>query len=194
MVGMKSNIAELAPDATGLSQLVKNGDIQPLELVDAVIDAIERTNGDLNAVITPMFEMARDSARSAAIDPHAPFAGVPFLLKDIRASYTGVPTSEGCALLREVQRSYDSEIVKRHRRAGLICVGKTNTPEFGLTATTEPHAFGPTRNPWKPGPHAGRFQRRSGRSRSRPDSANGSMAATEAGRFGSPLHAAGCSD
>ena len=148
MVGMSLNIAELAPDAVGLGQLVKDGQVHPLELVDSVIDAIERTNGDLNAVITPMFEMARDHARSAAVDSSAPFAGVPFLLKDIRAAYTGVPTSDGCGALRDVPKAYDSEIVRRHRRAGLICVGKTNTPEFGLTATTEPHAFGPTKNPW----------------------------------------------
>ena len=148
MVGMKLNIAEIAPDATGLSELVKNGEIQPLELVDSAIDAIERTNGELNAVITPMYETARDIACGSAMDPQAPFAGVPFLLKDIRAAYAGVPTSDGCTLLRDVRKSYDSEIVKRHRRAGLICIGKTNTPEFGLTATTEPHAFGPTRNPW----------------------------------------------
>lgn len=151
MVGMSQNLAELAPDALGLSQLVKQGQIQPLELVDSVIDSIERTNGDLNAVITPMFEMAREAASSASVDPGAPFAGVPFLLKDIRAAYTGVPTSDGCRMLRDIQKTFDSEIVRRQRSAGLICVGKTNTPEFGLTATTEPHAFGATKNPWNLG-------------------------------------------
>ena len=148
MVGMSLKIADLAPDALGLSQLVKQGQVKPLELVDSVIDAIERTNGGLNAVVTPMFEIARETARGASVDPSAPFAGVPFLLKDIRAAYTGVPTSDGCRLLRDVPKTYDSEIVRRQRHAGLICVGKTNTPEFGLTATTEPHAFGPTKNPW----------------------------------------------
>ena len=148
MVGMSLNIAELAPDAVGLGQLVKDGQVRPLELVDSVIDAIERTNGNLNAVVTPMFEMARDHARGASVESSAPFAGVPFLLKDIRAAHSGVPTSDGCAMLRDVPKAYDSEIVRRHRLAGLICVGKTNTPEFGLTATTEPHAFGPTKNPW----------------------------------------------
>ena len=148
MVGMSLKIAELAPDALGLGQLVKQGQVKPVELVDSVIDAIERTNGDLNAVITPMFEMAREAARAASVDESAPFAGVPFLLKDIRAAYNGVPTSDGCRLLRDLPKTYDSEIVRRHRNAGLICVGKTNTPEFGLTATTEPHAFGPTKNPW----------------------------------------------
>ena len=145
---MGLNLTELAPDAVGLSQLVRDGEVSPLELVDAAIGAIERLNGDLNAVITPMFEIAREAARSAEVDSGAPFAGVPFLLKDIRAAYSGVPTSEGCALLRGAAKTYESEIVSRHKRAGLICVGKTNTPEFGLTATTEPHAFGPTKNPW----------------------------------------------
>ncbi len=126
--------------------MVRRGEVSAVELVDAAIDAIERTNGDVNAVVTPMFEIARAEAARAL--PATPFAGVPFLLKDLRARYAGVPTSEGNRLLGASRARYDSEIVSRHKRAGLICVGKTNTPEFGLTATTEPHAFGPTRNPW----------------------------------------------
>ena len=133
-------------DAVALADLVRKGEVRPLELVDASIAAMEGIGFDLNAVTTPMFELAREEARIVCSD--APFAGVPFLLKDIRAGYMGVPTSDGSALLRDRPVGFDSEIVRRHKRAGLVCIGKTNAPEFGLTATTEPHAFGPTRNPW----------------------------------------------
>ena len=146
---MPLSSSDIDHDAHGLAALVQRGDIHPLELVDATIAAIESTQSDLNAVITPMFEQARAEARSyEAKDSRGLFGGVPYLLKDIRASYAGVPTSSGSALLRDAVLDYDSEIVIRHKRAGLICVGKTNTPELGLTATTEPHAFGPTKNPW----------------------------------------------
>lgn len=143
---MPIRITDLDQDALGLADLVRKGEVKAAELVDSAIDAIERTHGDLNAVNTRMFEIARAEARKDRAD--GPFAGVPFLLKDLRAAYRGVPTSDGSALLRTAVARYDSEIVSRHKRSGLICVGKTNTPEFGLTATTEPHAFGPTRNPW----------------------------------------------
>lgn len=146
MGSMPIRIATLGQDAVGLAELVRNREVTPLELVDSSIDAIESLNPKLNAVVTPMFEMARAQAGKASLD--GPFAGVPFLLKDLRASVAGVPTTEGNAVLGSQRARYDSEIVTRHKRAGLICVGKTNTPEFGLTATTEPHAFGPTRNPW----------------------------------------------
>ncbi len=136
-------------DALGLAELVRSRQVQAVELVDSVIDAIERTHSDINAVNTRMFDAARVEANK--VRPDAPFAGVPFLLKDLRASYAGVPTSDGSALLRNATASFDSEIVRRHKRSGLICVGKTNTPEFGLTATTEPHAFGATKNPWDTG-------------------------------------------
>ncbi len=139
----------LEHDGLGLAGLVRSGEVQPVELVDTVIEAIERLDGQLNAITTPMFEIARERAAEPTLQ--GPFAGVPYLLKDIRASYAGVPTSDGSALLREFVRPYDSEIVARHKRAGLICVGKTNTPEFGLTGTTEPHAFGPSCNPWDVG-------------------------------------------
>jgi len=145
---MAFDITDPAHDALALAKLVKERKVQPIELVDAAIKAIEQANPTLNAVNIPMFEIAR--ARASRVDLQAPFAGVPYLLKDIRASYKGVPTSEGCRALAGLPRGYDSEIVTRHKRAGLICIGKTNTPEFGLTATTEPYAFGPTRNPWAP--------------------------------------------
>ena len=133
-------------DAVALAELVRKRELRPLELVDASIAAIESVGVDLNAVNTPMFELARQEAASVRDD--VPFSGVPYLLKDIRASYAGVPTSDGSALLRDRPAEFDSEIVRRYKRAGLICIGKTNAPEFGLTATTEPRAFGPTRNPW----------------------------------------------
>ena len=146
MGSMPTQIASLGQDAVGLGELVRNREVSPLELVDSAIDAIERLDPHLNAVVTPMFEIAREQAGKVSLG--APFAGVPFLLKDLRASFAGVPTSEGNAVMGSEKSRYDSEIVTRQKRAGLICVGKTNTPEFGLTATTEPHAFGPTRNPW----------------------------------------------
>ena len=146
MVAMAIRIAELDQDALGLAGMVRDRQVRAVELVDSAVDAIERTHGGLNAVNTRMFDIARNEAKKVRAD--TPFAGVPFLLKDLRASYAGVPTSDGTAVLGTTPAGYDSEIVKRHKQSGLICVGKTNTPEFGLTATTEPHAFGATRNPW----------------------------------------------
>ncbi|MCB0900386.1 MAG: amidase, partial [Actinobacteria bacterium] len=87
---------------------------------------------------------------------NAPFAGVPLLLKDIRPhDFMGMPTSNGCAALRDNLANRHSHLVRRLMAAGFIILGKTNTPEFGLKATTEPAAFGPTHNPWHPDYTAG---------------------------------------
>jgi amidase len=133
-------------DALGQANLVRRKEISPRELVQAAIARIERVNPVLNAVITPMYELAL----AAADEPvgQGPFAGVPFLLKDIVAEYAGVRLAEGSALLKDHVSTHDSELVARHRRAGLIVVGKTNAPEFGILPTTEPRLFGPSRNPW----------------------------------------------
>ena len=118
-----------------------------MELVDAAIARIERLNPRLNAVVTPMFEQARAAAVGAT--PSGPFGGVPFLLKDLGAEYAGTPMTEGSAFLHGHYVSpVDTELVARLRRAGLICLGKTNTPEFGILPTTEPRVLGPCRNPW----------------------------------------------
>jgi amidase len=133
-------------DATSQAELVRSKQATPLELVDAAIDRIERLNPHLNAVITPMFELGRSAAKKRL--PDGPFRGVPFLLKDLLASYAGVPMASGSSFLRGFVPDHDSELVERYKRAGLVIIGKTNTPEFGLLPTTEPRAFGPSRNPW----------------------------------------------
>ena len=133
-------------DATAQADLVRRKEVTPIELVDVAIEGIERLNPAINAVVTPMYEEARSAAKGKL--PEGPFTGVPFLLKDIFASYAGVPTTCASAFARDFVPDHDSELVARHKRAGLIILGKTNTPEFGILPTTEPHLFGSSRNPW----------------------------------------------
>ena len=133
-------------DATAQAELVRRKEVKAIELVEAAIERIERVNPALNAVITPMYDEARTAATADL--PDGPFAGVPFLLKDLLAEYAGVRLTAGSAFLRDFVADHDSELVVRQKRAGLIILGKTNTPEFGILPTTEPHLFGPTRNPW----------------------------------------------
>jgi amidase len=133
-------------DATAQSELVRKKEVKPIELIDAAIDRIERVNPKINAVVLSMYDQARDAANKPL--PQGPFTGVPFLLKDLLAAYGGVPMTSGSVFLREFVPSHDSELVARYKRAGLIILGKTNTPEFGIMPTTEPSLFGPSRNPW----------------------------------------------
>ena len=133
-------------DAIGQAELVRGRQVKPIELVNAAIQRIEARNPPLNAVVTTMYESARELASSDI--PDGPFAGVPFLLKDFLAEYAGVRFTEGSSFLGDFVPEEDSELVKRYKRAGLVIVGKTNTPELALGSTTEPRLFGPTRNPW----------------------------------------------
>lgn len=133
-------------DATAQAELVRKKEVKPIELVDAAIERVEKLNGSLNAVITPMFDIAREQAKGKL--PDGPFTGVPFLLKDIMAFYAGVRMAFGSKLLKDFVPDHDSELVARLKRSGLIIIGKTNTPEFGILPTTEPELFGPSRNPW----------------------------------------------
>jgi amidase len=133
-------------DATAQADLVRRKEVQSIELVEAAIERIERLNPTLNAVVTPMYDEARAAAKGSI--SKGPFAGVPFLLKDLLAAYKGVPMSLGSELMRNFVPDHDTELVKRLKRAGLIILGKTNTPEFGILPTTEPRLFGPSRNPW----------------------------------------------
>jgi amidase len=135
-------------DGTAQAELVRRKEVKPIELVDAAIERIERLNPTLNAVVTPMYEEARRAASGPLTD--GPFAGVPYLLKDLGAEYTGARLTEGSALLQDYVSDHDTELVIRLKKAGLIIMGKTSTPEFGLLPTTEPRLFGPAHNPWDP--------------------------------------------
>jgi amidase len=135
-------------DATAQAELVRKKEVKPIELVEAAVDRIERVNPRLNAVVTPMFDQARAVASGSL--PDGPFTGVPFLLKDLMAAYAGVPMAAGSRFLRDLVPDHDSELVRRLKAAGVVVVGKTNTPELGILPTTEPQLFGPARNPWDP--------------------------------------------
>ena len=135
-------------DALALAELVRRRETDPAALVEAAIERIEARNPRVNAVVRTMFDEARRTA--AAPLPDGPFAGVPFLLKDLMAAYAGVPLTSACRFLASFVPSYDSELVTRHKRAGLIVAGKTNTPELGIMGFTEPRLFGSCRNPWNP--------------------------------------------
>src|SRR5215216_2365714 len=135
-------------DATAQAELVSSGQVLPRELVDAAIERVDKRNGELNAVVTPLFEKARVAADGAL--PEGPLRGVPFLLKDLGSLSGGDPYAEGVKAARAAgyRADHDSVITERFRAAGLVCVGRTKTPELGLVPTTEGEAYGPCRNPW----------------------------------------------
>jgi amidase len=144
MLGRVDDFAAL--DATAQADLVRRKEVTPRDLVEAAIARIEAVNPELNAVVTPMFDQALVAVAEVRAD--APFAGVPYLLKDLAVEYAGVRFTEGSRFLRDYVSTYDSELVVRLRDAGLVILGKTNTPEFGMYPHCEPSLFGPTRNPW----------------------------------------------
>ncbi|MEM7469240.1 MAG: amidase [Pseudomonadota bacterium] len=126
--------------------LVRNKEVSAKELVEAAIKQIENLNPTLNAVTIPLFDDALDQAKSISSDE--PYAGVPFLLKDMIAELAGTEITEGSKFLQGNISKHDSELVARYRKAGMIFVGKTNTPEYASKPTTEPLYYGPTKNPW----------------------------------------------
>jgi amidase len=138
-------------DATAQAELVRRREVTPLELVDAAIARIEKRNPELNAVITPLFDQARERAASGDL-AEGPFRGVPFLVKDLLLQTQGDPHYAGTAFLKQLgwRSDHDTWLASRLRAAGFVFLGKTNVPELGPLPTTEPRAFGPTRNPWNP--------------------------------------------
>ncbi|MCC6929831.1 MAG: amidase [Gemmatimonadaceae bacterium] len=135
-------------DSLALAHLIRTRQLSAAEAVDAAIARIEQLNPQLNAVVYPMFDQARQLASRPLADPAAPFAGVPFLIKDLLTAYEGEPIASGSKLYHGYRAPHDSELMRRYRQAGVIVLGKTATPEFGLTPYTEPTAHGVTRNPW----------------------------------------------
>jgi amidase len=140
-------------DGLGLAGLVRRKEVTPLERVDECIARIERHNPELNAVVYRAYDEARAAASSAL--PEGPFKGVPFLIKDINLAVAGWPMTNGSRYLHNYISPDDAELTKRYRAAGMVFVGKTNTPEFGIPGTTEGRHLGICRNPWNPDHSAG---------------------------------------
>ena len=132
-------------DATAQAELVRSRQVSPAELVEAAIARIEALNPALNAVTCKLYDRAR--AQAAGPIGSGPFAGVPFLIKDLIA-VAGVPNTNGCRALAGAIGQVSPPFVQAFDTAGLIAVGLTNTPEFGLIDSTEPALHGPTHNPW----------------------------------------------
>jgi amidase len=132
-------------DATAQAELVRSGQASASELVEAAIARIEATNPALNAVTYKCYDQAR--ARAAGPAPSGPFGGVPFLIKDL-LPVAGAPNTMGCRALAGAVAPESPPYALTLEAAGLITLGRTNTPEFGLIDTTEPALFGPTHNPW----------------------------------------------
>ena len=135
-----------AHDGLGLAALVARGEVSPGELVEAAIAAIERDNGALNAVVYTAYDEARKAA--AGVLPDGPFKGVPFLIKDLGRRVAGWPCSMGSVFAQAGPAAEDSVLVKRYRDAGVVLLGTTNTPEFGIPGVTHSQRLGLCKNPW----------------------------------------------
>lgn len=135
---------------------VRRKDLSPVEVVDAALERIERLEPTLGAFVTVTADRARDEARAAErllarsdADALPPLLGVPTAVKDLN-QVAGVPTRFGSATMPDFVAPFDDHVVRRLRRAGAISLGKTATPEFGLSCYTETEIGPPTRNPWDP--------------------------------------------
>lgn len=133
-------------DAVGTAAAVRSGEVDARAVVEDAIACIERLNPEYNAVIHTRFDRALEEVDAGL--PDGPLRGVPVLIKDLGTDVAGLPSTGGSRLFAEGLAARDSELVTRYRRAGMVVLGSTNTPELGLNASTEPALFGPTRNPW----------------------------------------------
>jgi Asp-tRNA(Asn)/Glu-tRNA(Gln) amidotransferase A subunit family amidase len=136
----------VAHDAHSLAALIRSKTIDASEVLDAALVALDETHEELNAVAVRTQALARRDLTQ--LNPEAPFAGVPFLLKDSLQPLAGYPMAEGNRTQANWIPDSDGELVRRLRAAGFLIIGKTNVPEYCLLPTTEPALHGPTRNPW----------------------------------------------
>ncbi len=133
-------------DATGLAEAIDKGDLSAAEVLEAAIERAEAVNGELNAIVHKQYDQARQGPVG-----DGPFKGVPYLLKDLGAFDAGQPCTFGSRLWADFVPDHDATYTERCKAAGLVIMGRTNTPEMGLNASTEPALHGATLNPWNPG-------------------------------------------
>jgi amidase len=133
-------------DALGLAELVRKREITPRELKEDALSAIEALNPELNCVVGDLSGQAERALDEGL--PEGPFTGVPFLIKEIGVQAAGSTFRMGSKLCDGFVSNADTELMRRFRRAGLVTIGTTPTPEFGFNPTCESDLHGPTHNPW----------------------------------------------
>ncbi len=133
-------------DALKIAEQVRSGEVSPLQILETAIARAEAVNPVLNCIVEKLYEQARAAVKQGL--PDGPFRGVPFLLKDLGMLLEGTVTTHGSRFYRGAVASYTSTVVSRYQQAGLVIMGKSASPEFGGTGTTESTLFGDTRNPW----------------------------------------------
>lgn len=133
-------------DGIGLAKLIRSGEVSPGELLEAAIDRVEAYDGQINAVVRKAYAYGRDQIGAGL--PRGPFTGVPFLVKDHGLDIAGVSCADGSAFRSDRPATVDSTLTRRYLAAGLVIFGRTNTPEYAISGSTESLAFGPCLNPW----------------------------------------------
>src|SRR3984893_572341 len=133
-------------DAVALADLVGKGEVSAGELLDVAIARAEAVNPEINAIVHKQYEQARATIGKGLLN--GPLAGVPYLIKDLAIFEAGEPARLGSSLYADFIADHDSSYTARCKRAGLIIMGRSSTPEFGISPSTEPRLFGPCRNPW----------------------------------------------
>lgn len=134
-------------DAVGLAERVRSGELTPAELARQAAAGIAKTNPSLSAVVE-VFEDAVADPLSDGLDPAGPFAGAPFLMKDLGPTLKGRLQEQGSLFMRGNRPAADAWLTGRMRKAGLNLMGRTTTPEFGVCSSAENPAVYVTRNPW----------------------------------------------
>ncbi len=135
-----------AHDMTALAGLLAKGEIAPRELAETAIARIEALNPAVNAVVIAAFEEALADLEKRTDRPR--FLGMPYLVKDLYAPVRGLPLTNGSRMFPAQVPPFDSTLIARLRAAGFVFIGRTSSPECGLSASTEPVLYGPTHNPW----------------------------------------------
>jgi len=134
-------------DALGIAKLIRDREVTAGEVLEAAIGAAEALNPHVNALSQKLYDLRFASA--SQVSPSAPFAGVPFLLKDVSATLKDTRTTQGSRFFADAPpATSDTTLVERFKQAGVIIFGKTTTPELGLAPSTETSLTGATRNPW----------------------------------------------
>lgn len=135
-----------AHDGVALAGRVRKGEVTPAELAAQAAAAITRLNPALDAVVEVFDDVVADPLKDG-MDASGPFAGVPYLMKDLGPTLKGRRQEMGSQLMQGNVASADSLLTQKIRKAGLNLIGRSTTPEFGVCSSAE-NAISVTRNPW----------------------------------------------